>query len=236
MLAGSLGGGLLGSVGAGAAIGGGASALTGGNVIKGAMIGGVGAGVGYGMGGGAAAAGASTPQEAFRASEILAQNAGYSSLGGITQQAFSAPELGGLSLDDFRASEIASRNAGGSVAAANVPSSVNLGDLGGVQSTSGGVMGSVRDTYNKLPAPVQSLLGNKLTTSAIGAGLSYLGNKEPGMSGPVDDGYRPTIKPGWRPNAQPNYNASPQGIGMGLINVPTSGYENDGLWKYGLLR
>jgi hypothetical protein len=66
----------------------------------------------------------------------------------------------------------------------------------------------------------------------LAAGLGGAASKGAGAY----DGPMPTISRGdWSPSATPATSATGGGPNLGLLQLPTTGYANSGLWRYGLL-
>ena len=72
----------------------------------------------------------------------------------------------------------------------------------------------------------------RLAFSGAGSLLSASGGSGGSPGGYKDSGWRPTIsRGGWNPNAQ----ARQMPMQRTLLNLPTTGNQNSGLWRYGLL-
>lgn len=64
----------------------------------------------------------------------------------------------------------------------------------------------------------------------LGAGVGLLGGEQKSGGGYVDSGYRPTItRGGWSPSAAKPSSVTPN---IGLLNLPTTGVQNAGLWRF----
>jgi hypothetical protein len=90
--------------------------------------------------------------------------------------------------------------------------------------------GSIADWMKENPTQSKALV------AMLGAAGATAGGSSSGGGGYVDSGYRPTITRGnWSASVKPNTQPRTPATQMGLLNVPTTGQQNDGLWRYGLL-
>jgi hypothetical protein len=70
----------------------------------------------------------------------------------------------------------------------------------------------------------------KYLAPLLGGAVGLLGGDQKSSGGYTDSGYRPTItRGGWSPSAGKAPTVTPN---IGLLNIPTTGVENAGLWRF----